>query len=204
MYKYDYTIKPDNIRSAAETMADVLFEHLNVSRDDPNFVSTPTRWVKYIAEFMQPFNPKDVLSKVFPLENDERDTHKPMVVMANIPFEAICAHHLVPVLGKAHVGYVPTDKAVGLSKLARLVHGISHRSPSLQEDVSNAIVDALVDHVDAAGAIAVIQAEHGCIACRGVARDGIITSTSSVRGVFRDVPQARAEFFELVKSSPTR
>lgn len=188
------------IGAASEHVSHALFTQLGMNPEDPNFTNTPTRWVKYLIEFMKPFDAAECLETKFPLEKEGLDSHRPMVVQSNIPYEAICAHHLVPVLGRVHLGYVPGEYAVGLSKLTRLVQGIAHSAPSLQEDVGDKVADALQEHLGAAGAIVVIQAEHGCMACRGVTRSGIITSTSSVRGVFRDVPQARAEFFNLIAS----
>lgn len=195
--KHDH-INKDDFQGASTNVAIALFNFLGISSSDPNFTNTPDRWVNYLLEFMKPFDTAECLETKFPLEKNGLDSHRPMVVQSHIPYEAICAHHLVPVLGKAHIGYVPGSHAVGLSKLTRLLQGIAHSSPSLQEDVGDKVADALFEHLEAAGVIVVIQAEHGCMACRGVTRAGIITSTSSVRGVFRDVPAAREEFFRLI------
>lgn len=197
--KHDY-IDDTKFQDAVVHVHAALFNYLNLSKEDPNFTDTAARWVNYVGEFMKPFDPKECLKTRFLLEKDGLDSHRPMVVQSHIPYEAICAHHLVPVLGKAHIGYIPGTHAVGLSKLARLIQGIAHMNPSLQEDVGDKVADSLSTHLEAAGVIVVIQAEHGCMACRGISRAGIITSTSSVRGVFRDVPAARAEFFQLVAS----
>ncbi len=174
---------------------------LEALQDDECRFHTSARWLKFIEEFMQPFAPQDVLGKVFESQGDPVT----MVVQANIPYRAICAHHLVPVLGKAHVGYIPKKAVVGLSKLARLVHGLSHTKPSLQEDVGEDVVNALTQYLDPIGAACVIAAEHGCMACRGIAEPGVATVTSSFRGAFLDPSKgaaARAEFFELVKMHP--
>lgn len=197
--KHDH-FDEEKFEEAESSVAEALFEQLGMPKDDPNFTDTPGRWVNYLLEFMQPFDPAKCLETKFPLEKKGLDSHRPMVTQTHIPYEAICAHHLVPVLGKAHIGYVPGTHAVGLSKLTRLIQGVAHSMPSLQEDVGDKVADALFEHLEAAGVIVVIQAEHGCMACRGVTRAGIITSTSSVRGVFRDVSQARQEFFQLIAS----
>jgi len=197
--KHDH-FDEERFEEAETAIAEALFDQLGMPKGDPNFTNTPGRWVNYLLEFMKPFDAGKCLETKFPLEKNGLDSHRPMVVQSHIPYEAICAHHLVPVLGKAHIGYVPGTHAVGLSKLTRLIQGIAHSSPSLQEDVGDKVADALFEHLEAAGVIVVIQAEHGCMACRGVSRAGIITSTSSVRGVFRDVPQAREEFFQLIAS----
>ncbi len=190
---------------SVDGIKDTLRE-LGIDLEDENFKDTPMRWLRYMGEFLQPFDEKACLSTSFtapeapeaPAKNAGTYNHA-LIVQSNIPYQAVCAHHLVPVLGRAHVGYIAHEKVVGLSKLTRLVHGISHRMPSLQEDVGNAIVVALIEHLDAKGAMCVIKAEHGCMACRGVARLGISTSTASLRGFFITRPAARQEFYELVK-----
>jgi len=186
-----YTSKePEAVEGAKKAL-----KNLDIDLKSPHFEDTPQRWVKYLQEYLRPYDPAWDLCKCFPVE----DNFHAMVVQGNIPFTAICAHHLVPFLGKAHIGYVPRDHVVGLSKLTRVTHGIAHRTPSVQEEICDQIADALMAHLQPAGAIVVIQAEHGCMACRGVTQAGVVTSSSSVRGVFRDVPHARQEFFELLR-----
>ena len=175
---------------------------LNLVMDSEQLENTPIRWLKFIDEFMQPFDIEECLSKTFTPKYPEIGT---MVVQANIPYRAICAHHLVPVLGKAHIGYIAHTKVVGLSKLARLIDGISHMRPSLQENVGEQVVNALYGYLLPMGAGCVIAAEHGCIACRGIAEPGVATVTSSFRGAFLEEDRghaARAEFFELIKMHP--
>jgi len=188
-----------NLQSALDVF---LVMHDIDMRDDPNFQNTPERWTRYLLEFLQPFEASEVLSVTFPPTNPG---FNPMVVQGDIPYRAVCAHHLVPVLGHAHVGYIPNTKIVGLSKLSRLVWGITHRKPSLQEAVCDEIVDSLCQYLELgsaedspSGAMCVIVAEHGCMACRGIAEPGVNTGMSSVRGAFRYRPEARAEFFALV------
>ncbi len=176
-------------------MEDVL-AYLGCNMNDPNFGDTPARWMNYISEYIQPYDPRDDLEVSFPIEAGFHS----MVVQSNIPFEGVCAHHLVPFIGKAHVGYVPNEGVVGLSKLARVVWGVAHRMPSIQESIGEEIADAYMEFLKPAGVIVVLQAEHGCMACRGINRAGIVTSTSCLRGMFRDVPHAREEFFQLIAS----
>lgn len=173
---------------------------------DENFHDTPRRWLSYLAEYFQPYEAAADLGKSFPApQGTTGDTlyRHGMVVQAGIPYRAVCAHHLLPVLGRAHVGYIPSDRVVGLSKLSRLVQGISHRRPSLQEDVCNEVVDMLTQFLHPVGAICVITAEHGCMAARGVSEPTrcVSTATSAVRGAFAEKPEAREEFFELVRLS---
>lgn len=176
-----------------------LLADLGIDLEDPNFENTPTRWLKYLKHYMQPFNPKEVLGITFPPKPGTK-FDKAMIVQIGIPYRAICAHHLVPVLGTAHVGYIPQANVVGLSKLSRLVYGLSHASPSLQEDVCNSVTDALMDHLRPLGAMCVISAEHGCMSARGVeeATGCIATATASVKGVFAEQMETRDEFYRLI------
>ena len=167
----------------------------------PNFDGTPARWVKYLEAYTQEYRPHDDLGTTFPLKGAAGDVYdRAMIVQVGIPYRAVCAHHLLPVLGTAHVGYIPEDRVVGLSKLTRLVYGLSHRMPSLQEDVCHAITATLMHHLKPIGAMCVISAEHGCMAARGVeeATGQVQTVTSSVKGAFIEKVDAREEFYRLV------
>lgn len=179
-----------------DTKLYAIMHDMGLPMDDPNFNDTPVRWIKFIMDYIIPYNPQDDLYTTFPCEAGFHS----MVVQSDIPFEALCAHHLIPFIGRAHVGYVPQEHVVGLSKLARVVHGISHMIPSIQETIGEQIADAYMRHLKPAGTIVVLQAEHGCMACRGINKAGIVTTTSCLRGIFRDVPHARAEFFQLIAS----
>jgi GTP cyclohydrolase I len=169
--------------------------------DDENFNDTPTRFLKYLQSYTVPFDAADILGITFPLKHKSEDPYdRPLIVQVGIPYRAVCAHHLLPVLGTAHVGYIPRDRVVGLSKLARLVYGISHRLPSLQEDVCDEVTQALSEHLKPRGAMCVITAEHGCMSARGVeeATGCIDTVTTSVKGVFIEKHEARDEFYRMV------
>ena len=171
-----------------------------INLDDPNFTRTPERWLKYLAHYCQAYDPKKDLGVTFPPTGAETYENA-MIVQVGIPFRAICAHHLVPVLGTAHVGYIPQKNVVGLSKLSRLVYGVSHATPSLQEDVCNSITDHLMSHLDPLGAMCVISAEHGCMAARGVeeATGCVSTVTASIKGIFIERSEVRSEFYDLIK-----
>ena len=181
------------LEQAAALMRDILHT-LDIDLIDEDLEKTPMRWVKYIQEFNKPLD----VGKILSATTEVPDRFHSMLVQSDIPFRAVCAHHLVPVLGRAHIGYIPKRHFIGLSKLARLVDGVSCQRPSIQELVTDEIADLIMSHLHCSGAIVVIQAEHGCMACRGVNKPGVITSTSAVRGVFRDVPHAREEFFQLI------
>ncbi len=199
--EYDRNLK------ALTCQADIKRVLMKVGLDlsDPNFEDTPVRWLKYLASYTQEYDPKQDLSKTFPLKKDviKEDYERSMVIQRGIPYRAACAHHLLPVLGTAHIGYIPRKRVVGLSKLARLVYGLSHATPSLQEDVCDQITDALMEHLDPMGAMCVISAEHGCMSARGVEEPTgcIDTVTASVKGLFIDQHETRAEFYQALKAT---
>ncbi len=160
---------------------------------------TPERFVRYLQEFHQPADPALILGALF--EGSAQGSIHGMVVQHNIPFRMICEHHLLPAFGKAAVGYIPNGKVAGLSKLTRLVQKMGTAKPTLQELVCEEIADALDNTTKARGTIVVISGEHTCMACRGVNAPHVKTTTSTVRGVFRDVPAAREEFFNIIRES---
>ena len=186
---------------SAKANIQVILKAVGLPMDtDENFRHTASRWLKYIESYTQPYNNEQDLQTTFPLAQKHKDTYdRSIVVQVGIPYRAICAHHLLPVLGTAHIGYLPGERVVGLSKLTRLVHGITHRMPSLQEDICDEITYALMDHLTAQGAMCVISAEHGCMAARGVAESSIRTVTASVKGLFQENTAAREEFYHLIE-----
>lgn len=121
-----------------------------------------------------------------------------MVVVHNIPLYSLCEHHLLLIAGKAHVGYLPNGKVLGLSKVARVVEAYSRRL-QLQERLTKQVADAINDHLDPLGVIVVIEAEHMCLSIRGAQKPGTITTTSSICGAFsKPETGAREEFFRLI------
>jgi GTP cyclohydrolase I len=128
-----------------------------------------------------------------------RDT----VLVRDIPLASLCEHHLLPFTGRAHVGYVPNGRVVGLSKLARLVEGYARR-PQLQERLTAQIADALYQSLGSRGAIVVIEADHTCMTARGVQKPGSITITSAVRGIYEEDAALRAETMALISRGPAR
>ena len=137
-------------------------------------------------------NPEDVLVKTFDVDHEE------LILVRDIEVYSTCEHHLVPLHGVAHVGYIPSTsgRVTGLSKLARLVDVFAKR-PQVQERLTTQIADALVEHLDAQGVIVVIEAEHLCMSMRGIRKPGARTITSAVRGQLRN-PATRAEAMSLV------
>ncbi len=138
-------------------------------------------------------DPDEVLATVF------AENHSEMVLVRDIPMYSTCEHHLVPFFGSAHVGYIPgrDGKVTGLSKLARVVEGYSKR-PQVQERLTTQVAEALVKRLQPAGVIVVIEAEHLCMAMRGIRKPGAITTTSAVRGIFQTRASTRAEAMSLI------
>ncbi len=158
---------------------------------------TPARVARAYAELTSGMRmaPEDVLTTTFDIGHDE------MVLVRDIELWSMCEHHLVPFTGVAHVGYIPaeTGKITGLSKLARLVDLYAKR-PQVQERLTTQIADALMELLDARGAIVVIEAEHLCMTMRGVKKAGARTITSAVRGIMHNAA-TRSEAMALIHSS---
>jgi GTP cyclohydrolase I len=126
-----------------------------------------------------------------------QEDHHEMVLVRDMPFYSTCEHHILPMVGKAHVGYIPNGKVVGLSKLARLVEGYSRR-PQLQERLTAQVADALHERLEARGAIVVVETNHLCMTVRGVQKPGSVTVTSAVRGIYAEDQRTRQEAMSLI------
>ncbi|HEY2167247.1 MAG TPA: GTP cyclohydrolase I FolE [Jatrophihabitantaceae bacterium] len=166
--------------------------------EDPNregLRATPARVARAYAETMAGLfvDPDEVLLTSFDENHDE------LVLVKDIPLYSTCEHHLVPWHGTAAVGYIPGEEGriTGLSKLARVVD-LYARRPQLQERLTAQVADAVVRRVDPRGVIVVIEAEHLCMAMRGVRKPGSRTLTSAVRGIFKEDPRTRAEALSLI------
>ena len=163
--------------------------------DRPGLVDTPARVARAYAETFAGLrqDPGEILSTTFDENHDE------LVLVKDIPMYSTCEHHLVPFHGRAHIGYIPGEdgRVTGLSKLARLVE-IYARRPQVQERMTGQIADALSDVLKPRGVLVVIEAEHLCMAMRGIRKPGATTVTSAVRGIFRDNPATRSEAMSLV------
>jgi len=174
-----------------------VLELLGLDSKSEGLKQTPRRFAEYLMEFNQGLQPiEEALGTTFEMG----EGYHSMVAQSKIPFRMICEHHLLPALGHAAIGYIPRDRVVGLSKLTRLVKAAGTNRPSLQEVICDTIADTMVRKLKPQGVIVVLEAEHSCMTCRGIAAPGVITATSAVRGVFRDVPQARNEFFSLIRN----
>lgn len=165
--------------------------------EDPEregLAETPRRIAEMYGELFSGIDkePRDVLTKGF------EESHKEMVVLKDVPFYSLCEHHFLPFHGKAHVGYVPEGRVVGVSKLARAVDILARR-PQLQERLTSQVADAIMDGLAPDGVAVVIEAEHLCMTMRGVQKPGAVMITSAIRGGFRRRGVTRSEFLALVR-----
>jgi GTP cyclohydrolase I len=168
--------------------------------DDPardGLLETPARVTRAFEEYFAGYaqNPEDILCKTF----EETGGYDDMIVLRGIPFESHCEHHLAPIIGRAWVAYLPTDKVVGISKLTRVVEAFSKRLQS-QEKMTAQIADAIHDALRPIGVGVVIKAIHHCMSTRGVHKHGIDMVTSRMLGCFRDNPMTRKEFLAMVNA----
>lgn len=168
--------------------------------DDPDregLLDTPKRVVKSYRELFSGYetDPREYLQRTF----DEVGGYDELVVLKDIRVVSFCEHHMLPFLGKAHVGYLPRNRVVGISKLARVVHGFARRL-QIQEKLTAEIAEAIQDILDPKGVGVVIVSEHSCMTMRGVNTPGSRLTTSHLLGEVRDDPRTRQEFFELVRN----
>ena len=175
---------------AAATAAAALLDAIGADRGHPGVAGTPTRIAGALAELLtpEPFNPT-----TFPNEGD----YDGLVLVREIPFHTLCMHHLLPFHGVAHVAYLPGDRIVGLSKLARVVDHFA-RDLQVQERMTVQIADWLEAELSPKGVGVVLSAEHTCMTLRGVHKPGAKTTTSALRGLVRADPRTRQEFLSLV------
>ena len=163
--------------------------------DRPGLRDTPGRVARAYAETFAGLRqePSAVLATTFDEDHDE------LVLVKDIPMYSTCEHHLVPFHGVAHIGYIPGEdgRVTGLSKLARLVE-VYARRPQVQERMTSQIADAMNDVLSPRGVLVVVEAEHLCMAMRGIRKPGATTVTSAVRGIFRDSAATRSEAMSLV------
>ena len=176
---------------AAERAAADLLHALGIETDSESLRGTPGRMARAYAEL---FSAHEFDLTTFP--NDEG--YDELVLARSIPLRAVCEHHLLPFIGVAHVGYLPGERILGLSKLARVVSHFAAR-PQVQERLTTQVAGWLENQLAPRGVGVVIEAEHTCMTIRGVQARGTTTVTSALRGVLRDDPRSRQEFFALTK-----
>lgn len=167
--------------------------------DDPareGLVDTPARVARAYEEFFRGYHedPAKILSKTF----EDVAGYDEVVLVKGLTFESYCEHHLVPIIGVAHIGYLPSDRVVGLSKLARVVDCFAKRL-QIQEKMTVDIAQAIQTALAPRGVGVVIEAEHQCMSTRGVAKKGAVTKTSCMLGAFRSSDSARGELLSLIR-----
>ncbi|MDD5806456.1 MAG: GTP cyclohydrolase I FolE [Eggerthellales bacterium] len=178
----------------AETAVRMLLEAIGEDPDREGLRETPQRVARMYQEICGGYDQdaKDHLSTVF------EDRNSTMVVERDIPFYSLCEHHMLPFMGRVHIGYIPNGQVTGLSKLARTVEVFARRL-QIQERMTGQIADAIMESMNAAGAIVVVEAEHLCMSMRGVRKPGATTTTVVKRGEFVTNPAAEDEFFRLLR-----
>ena len=182
-------------RDRIERLVAELLEAIGEDPRREGLVATPRRVAAMYEELFAGLDddPEDYLTVTFAAEHDE------MVMVRDIPFASLCEHHMIPFMGKVHVGYIPGEdgRITGLSKLARLVEAYARRL-QVQERMTTQIADTMEKVLGPRGVLVVVEAEHLCMAMRGVKKPGTLTITSAVRGLFRDDARTRAEAMQYV------
>ena len=192
--------------SSTDKNTEIVVDHDRIERavreilaavgEDPDregLLETPARVARMYAEMFEGLrtDPRVHLRKVFTEEYDE------VVLVRDISFCSMCEHHLLPFIGKAHIGYMPNGKVLGLSKLARVVDGISRR-PQVQERMTQEIANLMLEELDAKGVAVVVEASHSCMTIRGVKKPGSLCVTSAMKGIFRSNLSSRSEIMQLI------
>jgi len=189
--------KPGPTQSEAEAAVRTLIECAGDDPDREGLLDTPGRVVRAYKELFAGYDadPRDYLKRTF----DEVGGYDELVILKDIRVVSFCEHHMLPFLGKAHVGYLPRNRVVGISKLARVVHGFARRL-QIQEKLTAEIAEAIHDILEPKGVGVVLVSEHSCMTMRGVNTPGSRLTTSHLLGEVRDDPRTRQEFFDLVRN----
>ena len=184
-------VVPDHVADAIRTL-------IEWAGDDPGregLLDTPRRvaraWKEYCAGYGD--DPAVHLSRVF----EEVGGYDEIVLLRDIPFQSHCEHHMAPIIGRAHIAYLPRDHVVGISKLARVLHGFARRL-QVQERLTAEVADCIWENLKPLGVAVVIEATHACMTARGVRTPGVTMTTSRMMGVFRDDERSRKEVLSLM------
>jgi|TARA_B100001063_G_scaffold154486_1_gene144140 GTP cyclohydrolase I len=182
-------------RDQAEQAVRTLIEWAGDNPDREGLVETPKRVVKAYEEFFEGYHldPEEILRKTF----EEVEGYDEMVIVKDIRLESHCEHHIVPILGKAHIGYIPNNRVVGISKLARIVDVFGKRLQT-QETMTSQIANTIQKVLEPKGVAVVIDASHQCMTTRGVHKHESSTVTSAMKGVFKENAVTRNEFLSFV------
>lgn len=195
--------KPDlnvvgDAKPSKEEAEDAVRTLIRWAGDDPSregLVGTPDRVVRSYEEFFAGYDqdPEEILKRTF----EETDGYDEMVVLRDIRFESHCEHHMVPILGKAHIAYMPRHRVVGISKLARIIEVYAKRL-QIQEKMTAQVANVIQDVLDPLGVAVVIEAQHQCMTTRGVYKPGVTMVTSRMLGAFRNNIATRKEFLTMI------
>ena len=188
-------IKPS--REEAEEAVRTLICWTGDDPDREGLIETPKRVVKAYEEFFEGYDmdPEEVLQKTF----EEVQGYDDAVIVRNIRVESHCEHHIVPIIGVAHVGYIPNNRVVGISKLARVIEIFGKRLQT-QETMTAQIADTIQKVLEPKGVAVVVDESHQCMTTRGIHKTESSTITSRMLGAFRDNPETRSEFMNLINS----
>jgi len=191
--------QPDD-KPSREEAEQAIRTLLRWAGDDPTregLMETPARVVRSYEEFFAGYqeDPEALLERTF----EETDGYDEIVLLKDIRFESHCEHHMAPIIGRAHVAYLPKKRVVGISKLARLVEMYAKRL-QIQEKMTAQIANAINDILQPQGTAVVIEAAHQCMTTRGIHKPGVTMVTSTMLGAFRDNPSTRREFLAMVES----
>ncbi|WP_084004917.1 GTP cyclohydrolase I FolE [Magnetovibrio blakemorei] len=191
----DGASRPD--RTEAEQAVRTLIQWAGDNPDREGLLDTPARVVRAFEEYFQGYNadPQEILERTF----EEVEGYDEMVLLKDIRFESHCEHHMAPIIGKAHVAYLPKSRVVGISKLARVVEIYAQRL-QIQEKMTAQIANAINDVLQPDGVAVVIEASHQCMTCRGVHKPGVSMITSKMLGAFRENDRTRREFLSMVSN----
>jgi GTP cyclohydrolase I len=187
-------------RTEAENAVRTLIQWAGDDPDREGLIGTPDRVVRSYEEFFAGYelDPVEILQRTF----EETDGYDEMVVLRDIRLESHCEHHMVPIIGKVHVAYLPDRRVVGISKLARVVEVFAKRL-QIQEKLTSQIANAINEVLQPKGVAVVIEAAHQCMTTRGVHKPGVTMVTSRMLGAFRNSAATRREFMALIQSPHT-
>ena len=182
-------------REQAEQAVRTLIEWAGDNPDREGLVETPKRVAKAYEQFFEGYDidPEEILTKTF----EEVEGYDEMVIVKDIRLESHCEHHIVPILGKAHIGYIPNNRVVGISKLARIVDVFGKRLQT-QETMTSQIANVIQKVLEPKGVAVVIDASHQCMTTRGVHKPESSTVTSAMKGIFKENSVTRNEFLSFV------
>ena len=183
-------------RNEAENAVRTILEYIESDNNREGLIDTPKRVINSYDEIFSGYHTdaEEVLASTFNGEG-----YDGIVLLRDIEFHSTCEHHLQPFSGIAHVAYIPIDRIVGISKLARLTDIHAKRLQN-QERITKGIADDLEEHINPLGCAVIIEARHGCMRCRGVQKQNAVMTTSAMRGVFFDRAEARSELLQLIQS----